>query len=193
MANYIANFISISSSSSHDIAMLKEFVKGNGNPYNPFDFSKIVPIEDEVPDASCARCGVFQKRFWGCSGNSHDHKNNFIPDIVLSRHISMYKGTNTMYLAMYRFDTNWNNCLPVIGALHDLFPNVNIVYFYADEPIATGVGEAFFGNGFICHRKYEDYSKDAFEISAALDMTTPEDEGYVFDTKSETYIREDEE
>lgn len=63
MANYIANFISISSSSSHDIAMLKEFVKGNGNPYNPFDFSKIVPIEDEVPDASCARCGVFQKRF----------------------------------------------------------------------------------------------------------------------------------
>lgn len=193
MANYIANFISISSSSSHDIAMLKEFVKGNDNPYNPFDFSKIVPIEDEVPDVSCARCGVFQKRFWGCSGNSHDHKNKFIPDVVLSRHISMYKETNAMHLAMYRFDTNWNNCLPVVEALHDQFPNVNIVYFYAAEPIGTGVGEAFFGKGFMCHRKYEDYSKDAFEISASLDMTTPEDEGYVFDTGLESYVREDEE
>lgn len=185
MANYIANFISISSSSANEIRKIKEFVASD---INIFDFSKIVPIEGDIPDQSCLSCNVFQRKFWGCYSNSWNHNPKFFADMVLSRHMSLYKGSNAMYMAMYRFDTAWTNCLPVIEALHDKFPNTDIIYFYADEPIATGVGEAYFGKGYMCHRKYEDGSKEAFELWCDLNSTTPERRGYKFDTGLETYV-----
>lgn len=185
MANYIANYISISSSSANEIRQIKEFVASD---INTFDFSKIIPIEGDIPDQSCLSCSVFQRKFWGCYSNSWNHNPKFFADMVLSRHMSLYKGSNAMYMAMYRFDTAWSNCLPVIEALHDQFPNTNIIYFYADEPIATGVGEAYFGKGYMCHRKYEDGSKEAFELWCGLHETTPERRGYKFDTGLETYV-----
>lgn len=185
MANYIANFISISSSSANEIRQVKEFVESD---INRFDFSKIIPIEGDIPDKSCVSCSVFQRKFWGCYSNSWNHNPKFFPDMVLSRHMSLYKGSNAMHMVMYRFDTAWINCLPVIEALHDQFPNTNIIYFYADEPIATGVGEAYFGKGYMCHRKYEEGSKEAFELWCGLHETTPENRGYKFDIGLETYV-----
>lgn len=60
MANYIANYISISGSSATEIRQIKEFVTSD---INRFDFSKIVPIEGDIPDQSCLSCGVFQRKF----------------------------------------------------------------------------------------------------------------------------------
>ena len=86
------------------------------------------------------------------------------------------------------FNTAWSRAMPVISKLAEMFPDISFEYRWADEDIGANVGVAEFEGGEVVHDEfYEDGSREAYELAADLWWLDLEEEGYVFDEKTQTY------
>ena len=90
------------------------------------------------------------------------------------------------------FNTAWTNVKPVVLALSQKFPDIEMRYQWADEDIGVNMGDVTFKDGEcideIC---FENDSKEAIEFAADMWGIDLEEEGFVFNEKSGTYERQD--
>ena len=90
------------------------------------------------------------------------------------------------------FNTAWSNVKPVILALSEKFPDVEMNYCWADEDIGCNMGDVTFKDGeCIDSIEFEAFSKEAFEFAAEMWGLDLEEEGLVFNEQSGTYERQD--
>lgn len=90
------------------------------------------------------------------------------------------------------FNTAWSNVKPVIFALSEKFPDIEMHYQWADEDIGSNVGDVtFIGGECIENIDFEPCSKEAYEFAAEMWGVDLEAEGYVFDAKTRTYEWQD--
>ncbi len=90
------------------------------------------------------------------------------------------------------FNTAWSNVKPVIIALSEKFPDIEMRYQWADEDIGSNIGDVTFKGGeCIENIDFEPCSKDAYEFAAEMWGVDLKAEGYVFDAKTGTYEWQD--
>lgn len=91
-----------------------------------------------------------------------------------------------------QFNTAWSDVKPVILALSQKFPDVEMNYQWADEDIGVNMGDATFKNGeCIDEIQFQNSSKEAYEFAADLWEVDLEEEGLAFDEKTGTYEYQD--
>lgn len=134
MPNHVTNILTITGD-SEILDKLQEHVLGKYEPdeYNSepfekvFDFSKIIPVPDDIfqGDLSMEKQAETQGRNWydwnrsnwGTKWNAYDHAPVERDDETLT----------------FKFDTAWSPPTPVIDALAEQFPEVQIVHEFIDE------------------------------------------------------------
>ena len=90
------------------------------------------------------------------------------------------------------FCTAWTNVKPVVIALSQKFPDIEMKYQWADEDIGLNMGDVTFKGGeCIDEISFENDSKEAFEFAADMWGLDLEEEGLIFNEKSGTYERQD--
>ena len=90
------------------------------------------------------------------------------------------------------FNTAWTNVKPVVLALSQKFPDIEINYRWADEDIGINMGDVTFKDGeCVDEISFENDSKEAIEFAAEMWGLDLEEEGFVFNEKSGTYERQD--
>ena len=90
------------------------------------------------------------------------------------------------------FNTAWTNVKPVVLALSQKFPNIEISYRWADEDIGINMGDVTFKNGeCVDEISFDNDSKEAIEFAADMWGIDLEEEGFVFNEKLGTYERQD--
>ena len=90
------------------------------------------------------------------------------------------------------FNTAWTNVKPVVLALSQEFPDIEINYRWADEDIGINMGDVTFKNGeCVDEISFDNDSKEAIEFAADMWGIDLEEEGFVFNEKSGTYERQD--
>ena len=90
------------------------------------------------------------------------------------------------------FNTAWSNVKPVILALSEKFPDVEMNYQWYDEDIGCNMGDVTFKDGeCIDSIEFEAFSKEAFEFAAEMWGFDLEEEGYIFNEKTGIYEWQD--
>ncbi|MDE6725053.1 MAG: hypothetical protein K2J79_05555, partial [Ruminiclostridium sp.] len=90
------------------------------------------------------------------------------------------------------FNTAWTNVKPVVLALSQKFPDIEMNYRWADEDIGINMGDVTFKNGeCVDEVSFENDSKEAIEFAAEMWGIDLEEEGLYFNEKSGTYERQD--
>ena len=90
------------------------------------------------------------------------------------------------------FNTAWSNVKPVIIALSEKFPDIEMRYQWADEDIGSNVGDVTFKGGeCIENIDFEPCSKEAYEFAAEMWGVDLEDEGLIFNETTGTYEWQD--
>ena len=114
----------------------------------------------------------FHIRLWGSKWNSYN---------------SEMAEDNTI-----EFCTAWTNVKPVVIALSQKFPDIEMRYQWADEDIGVNMGDVTFKDGeCIDEIGFNNDSKEAIEFAADMWGIDLEEEGFVFNEKSGTYERQD--
>lgn len=115
------------------------------------DFEKVIPH----PNPSYSNNLSWHVQNWGSKWNSYDH---FVVESPNS----------------FGFKTAWSAVVPIITAMSKTFPDVVMVYEYADEDTGYNNGIFTFFNGKIIGQyEPEDGSLEAYQLSFRLN---PEDE-----------------
>ena len=90
------------------------------------------------------------------------------------------------------FNTAWTNVKPVVIALSQKFPDIEINYRWADEDIGINMGDVTFKGGeCVDEISFENDSKEAIEFAAEMWGLDLEEEGLIYNEKSGTYERQD--
>ena len=90
------------------------------------------------------------------------------------------------------FCTAWTNVKPVVLALSQKFPDIEINYRWADEDIGLNIGDVTFKNGeCVDGISFENDSKEAIEFATEMWGLDLEEEGLIYNEKSGTYERQD--
>lgn len=90
------------------------------------------------------------------------------------------------------FNTAWSNVKPVVHALSEKFPDIEMNYQWADEDIGCNVGDVTFKDGeCIDEISFQSNSKEAFEFAAEMWGLDLEEEGFVFNEKLGNYEWQD--
>lgn len=106
-------------------------------------------------------------RYWNTKWNAYDCSvgNNFI-----------------------EFYTAWSNVPDIVRVLSMKFPDVEIVYGWADEACGSNVGRVTVKNGeIILEEIYDDYTKAAYELAAEINGYDLEEIGYTLSEDGTTY------
>ena len=89
------------------------------------------------------------------------------------------------------FNTAWSNVKPVVLALSQKFPDIEMNYRWADEDIGRNMGNVTFRGGeCIDSIEFEACSKEAYEFAAEMWGLDLEEEGLIFNEESGTYERQ---
>ena len=90
------------------------------------------------------------------------------------------------------FNTAWSDVKPIILALSEKFPDVEMKYQWSDEDIGCNMGDVTFKDGeCVDSIEFEACSKEAFEFAAEMWGLNLEEEGLVFNEETGTYERQD--
>ena len=90
------------------------------------------------------------------------------------------------------FNTAWSNVKPVIFALSEKFPDIEMRYQWADEDIGSNVGDVTYKGGeCIENIEFEPCSKEAYEFAAEMWGVDLENEGFIFNETTGTYEWQD--
>lgn len=137
------------------------------------DFNKVIPMPVEV-EATFGESGLNPAWYrwsidnWGTKWNSYD--------------------CEKIAWNVYEFDTAWSNVANLIGEIHEQFPEVGIVYEWADEDTGSNTGMAVFtfGNAKVHIPKND--SIEAYEMAFRL---RPENKDYYELVDGEYKYKED--
>ncbi len=84
-----------------------------------------------------------------------------------------------------QFDTAWSDVRNLILKLSEKYPELEIVYDYAEEQVGYYAGHCFYKNGCCStNEEYGNYTKEAYEMHFDL---WGEDDRFVFDEKTNNY------
>ena len=90
------------------------------------------------------------------------------------------------------FNTAWTNVKPVVLALSQKFPDIEMNYRWADEDIGLNMGNVTFKGGeCIDEISFKNDSKEAIEFAVDMWGLDLEEEGFIFNEKSGAYERQD--
>lgn len=92
-------------------------------------------------------------------------------------------------IATFVFETAWAPCPIIIESMSEQFPNVKIVYKWADEDTGHNCGESIYRGGLISECKPKGNSKEAYEI--AFELRPDRRENYELVGDSYKYKEED--
>lgn len=87
------------------------------------------------------------------------------------------------------FHTAWNNAIPVVIALSEMYPSIRFEYAWADEDFGSNVGRAIILAGKMLESEIPiDCSERAFEMASEIRGESVEDHGLVYDNTLKTYV-----
>ena len=88
-----------------------------------------------------------------------------------------------------RFDTAWSAPLPILQALSERFPTVEMTHTWADEDIGQNVGQLTVLNGEVIEANMPEFgSAQAYEMAFDLLEIDPQSLNLRFDVKAGTYV-----
>lgn len=171
MPNHITNILTFSGDPAR-IKALFDAVKYTGEDAERFkdaqhtiDFNKIIPQPKDIGD------GWYDWNIgnWGTKWNSYGYYT--LPD---------YNTTT--------FDTAWNAPHPIIQKLSEMYPDLTIEHWWADEDIGYNCGKNVYSGGERVEEYFPDYGKAAVDFACEVKGMTQEELGYVINAAGTDYI-----
>lgn len=158
MPNHVTNRIHLIGDQKR-IDGLMEAVRYENQPLGTMDFNKIIPMPNNIFRGSLGQreLQLYGKNNWydWSIANWGSKWNSFSPQ-------PLEKNTLT-------FSTAWSNVMPILEALAQQYPDLDIEYRWADEDIGCNVGMASFSGGEMTSLHFpEVQSKEAFEMAAEI-------------------------
>lgn len=138
-------------------------------PFDHFpDFNKVIPQPDNIfngdlgaaEEAMCLREGRptwydWNNENWGTKWNSY----------------SCHKESDNVFT----FETAWKGVPNIVTKMSVLYPDVELIYEYADEDTGHNIGSYVFKNGWVKQNQITSGSREAYELAFKL---RPEDSEY---------------
>lgn len=180
MANHITNIITFENSSEDRLKEILDGIKNDDEGIGTIDFNKIVPTppdiyqgnlgQEEMERSDEKNLHSFNIKNWGTKSNSFFH--------------SPYnEGENVI-----EFCTAWSEPYPILLALSQKYPDVQIHHQYADDDLGYNVGERYYKDGQIISEDVPDGgSKQAYEMSARIQGYDLGEMGFQLNEDGATY------
>ena len=165
MPNIVTNFVTFGTDEKSRAAFRRmlDAVRRDGEELGSITFEKIIPMPERVRTSmeSGQENGEHPPLWyrWSCANWSSKW------DAIDYGTLNPDEGDDTMV-----FSTAWLPVVPVITALSRMFPEQSVCYQWAEnENLGMNVGEVTLKNGKKIHERIpKDFSRDAFELSAAI-------------------------
>lgn len=130
MENWVTNKLAFFGTERENTEILN-FIKGNNENENEIiDFKTIISMPDDVFNDQDNRCNWYRKN-WGCGSNACQSE------------IVENAKSNTVII----FLTSLDAPTPAFKKLINIFPNVNMIFRWADEDMGFNIGEIMFFDG----------------------------------------------
>lgn len=169
MADHVVNRI-ILSGDKNRIHELLAAIKYDDKPVGTIDFRKVVPLPEYSGETLLSWLGSN----WGTDRNSS-------PAEMTQEHI-------------LTFYTAWGRASPIVKALAEQYPDIEMEYQWTNEQIGSGTGFMQFRAGKMASETHlDDGCREAIELSAGLWGGTPENFGFAYNPETEGYERKQEE
>ncbi|MBQ9348011.1 MAG: hypothetical protein IJT94_11865 [Oscillibacter sp.] len=187
MPNIVTNFVTFGSDekSREAFRRMLDAVRKDGEPLGSITFEKLIPMPEYVRDSMEAgrSAGEAEPLWLRWSVENWGSKWDAIDGCDLDP-----EQDDTLV-----FSTAWTPVEPVITALSRLFPEQTVGYCWAEnENLGLNVGEMSLKNGEkVSEWIPNDYSRDAYELSAAiLDLNLADYDLYLSEDESTYEYRE---
>lgn len=87
-----------------------------------------------------------------------------------------------------RFKTAWSAPHPIVYALSNMYPNMEIKHQWVDECMEINTGEATYKNGQRISSNIPQNFRECFELACSIYGESPADMGYVLSKKGDSYV-----